>query len=56
MFYNKATLIIEEMIAQSFVVYNGKEWFTLEIEADMVGHLVGEFAPTRKDLQLKKRK
>ncbi len=41
-------IIIPEMIGVKLGVYNGKEFVTLEIRTEMVGHRLGEFAPTRK--------
>jgi ribosomal protein S19 len=41
---------------QRFQVYNGNRWFLLELKPERVGHLVGEFAPTRKRPVIKKKK
>jgi small subunit ribosomal protein S19 len=39
--------IIPEFIAQTFMVHNGRTFFKVYITEDMVGHKLGEFAPTR---------
>ena len=31
----------------SFLIYNGKKFIPITISEDMVGHKLGEFAPTR---------
>ena len=31
----------------SFLIYNGKKFIPITISEDMVGHKMGEFAPTR---------
>ena len=41
-------IIIPEMIGKIIRVYNGKEFIQVNIEMEMVGHFLGEFALTRK--------
>jgi small subunit ribosomal protein S19 len=43
-------VIIPEMIGTQLRVYNGKEFFPVNIEADMLGHRLGEFVMTRKSV------
>jgi small subunit ribosomal protein S19 len=43
------------MVGMRIQVYNGNRFFTLLVDADMLGHYVGEFAPTRKKLVAKKK-
>ena len=31
----------------SFLIYNGKKFVPITVSEDMVGHKMGEFAPTR---------
>lgn len=45
---NRSTRLTTEMVGQRIQVYNGIRFFPLQVNSDMVGHLVGEFAPTRK--------
>lgn len=40
--------IAPEMVGYSFAVHNGKHFITVKIAEEMVGHHLGEFAPTRK--------
>jgi small subunit ribosomal protein S19 len=44
----RACTITPEMIGFTFGVHNGKEHFPVYITEDMVGHRLGEFAPTTK--------
>ena len=37
-----------EMVGFTFAVHNGKEFVPVYISEDMVGHKLGEFAPTTK--------
>jgi ribosomal protein S19 len=53
---NRSTYITQSMLGRRFQVYNGIRWFQLEIVPEMVGHCLGEFAPTRKHPIPKKKK
>lgn len=44
----RACQISPEMVGFTFGVYNGKEHLGVLITEDMVGHRLGEFAPTKK--------
>lgn len=44
----RSSAITPEMIGYTFGVYNGKEHLPVYITEDMVGHLLGEFSPTKK--------
>jgi small subunit ribosomal protein S19 len=39
--------IVPEFIGQTFMVHNGRQFMRLYVTEDMVGHKLGEFAPTR---------
>ena len=41
-------IILPEMIGKNVRVHNGKEFVRVMIEDEMIGHLLGEFAMTRK--------
>ena len=41
-------IIIPELIGKMIKVHNGKEFVMLKIEAEMIGHRIGEFCLTRK--------
>jgi len=40
--------IMPEFVGHTIAVHNGKEHIPVFISEDMVGHKLGEFAPTRK--------
>lgn len=44
----RASTITPEMVGYTFGVHNGKEHVPVFVSEDMVGHKLGEFAPTRK--------
>jgi small subunit ribosomal protein S19 len=41
-------IILPEMVGISIKVHQGKEFVPVSIEADMIGHFLGEFVLTRK--------
>lgn len=45
--HTRELVIIPSMIGRTISVYNGKEFQDVVVTIEMVGHLVGEFAPTR---------
>ena len=46
--HNRDMIILPEMIGKTLRVHQGKEFVQVVIEADMMGHYLGEFALTRK--------
>ena len=46
--YSRDSVIIPQMIGFVFAVHNGKTFINVEVREEMVGHRLGEFAPTRK--------
>ena len=46
--WSRACTITPEMIGYTFGVHNGKEHIPVYITEEMVGHKLGEFAPTTK--------
>lgn len=42
------SMISPEMVGYTFGVHNGKEFISVSVSEDMVGHRLGEFSPTRK--------
>jgi small subunit ribosomal protein S19 len=40
--------ILPEMVGAVVAVYNGKEFIEVEIQPQMIGHLLGEFSPSTK--------
>lgn len=45
--WSRASTIIPEFVNLTFLVHNGKEHLKVFVTEDMVGHKLGEFAPTR---------
>jgi small subunit ribosomal protein S19 len=46
--YSRSCTIVPEMVGYIFGVHNGKEFIPVQVTEDMVGHKLGEFAPTTK--------
>ena len=46
--WSRRSTIFPEFIGHTFAVHNGKEFIPVYVTEDMVGHKLGEFAPTRK--------
>lgn len=44
----RASTITPEMVGLNFAVHNGKQHLPVFVSENMVGHKLGEFAPTRK--------
>lgn len=45
--YSRCSTIIPEMVGYTVSVYNGKTWVPVYVTENLVGHKLGEFAPTR---------
>jgi small subunit ribosomal protein S19 len=45
--YSRCSTIIPEMVGFTISVYNGKTWVPVYVTENLVGHKLGEFAPTR---------
>nr|YP_009407297.1 ribosomal protein S19 [Drosera regia]ASA46212.1 ribosomal protein S19 [Drosera regia] len=45
--WSRASTIIPTMIGHTIAIHNGKEHLPVYITVHMVGHKLGEFAPTR---------
>jgi len=46
--WSRACTIFPEMIGLTFGVHNGKDFISVFVTEEMVGHRLGEFSPTRK--------
>lgn len=46
--WSRACVISPEMVGVTFLVHNGKDFLTVLVDENMVGHRLGEFSPTRK--------
>jgi len=45
--WSRDCTIVPEFIAVTFLIHNGRNFAKLYVTEDMVGHKLGEFAPTR---------
>ena len=48
---SREMIILPEMVGVKMGVHNGKEYVTLEVKPEMLGHRLGEFAMTRKGVK-----
>ena len=46
--WSRACVISPEMVAVTFLVHNGKDFLSVLVDENMVGHRLGEFSPTKK--------
>ena len=45
--WSRKSTILPDFVGVSFQIYNGKKFIPITVSEDMVGHKLGEFAPTR---------
>ena len=45
--WSRRSMIIPEMVGRVIEVHNGRDFVSVLIKEDQVGHKLGEFAPTR---------
>ena len=45
--WSRSTTILPEMIGHTFMIHNGQKHLPVFISDQMIGHKLGEFAPTR---------
>ena len=45
--WSRRSTIIPDMVGLTFAVHNGKKFIPVFVQENMVGHKLGEFAPTR---------
>lgn len=46
--WSRRCVIVPEMVGMTFGVHNGKEFISVKVTEDMVGHKLGEFSATTK--------
>ena len=46
--WSRRSMIIPDFVGLTFAVHNGKDFKLVFVTEEMVGHKLGEFAPTRK--------
>jgi small subunit ribosomal protein S19 len=49
--HTRDMVILPEMVGITILVHNGKEFTAVEIEPEMIGHYLGEFAITHKPVK-----
>ncbi len=45
--WSRASMISPDFVGQTFAVHNGNKFIPVYVTENMVGHKLGEFAPTR---------
>ena len=45
--WDRASQIIPDMVGFTFAVHNGRQFVSVYVNEEMIGHRLGEFAPTR---------
>lgn len=45
--WSRRSTVIPEMVGMTFAVHQGKKFIPVYVTENMVGHKLGEFAPTR---------
>lgn len=45
--WSRRSTVIPDMVGQTIAVHNGKKFIPVYVMENMVGHKLGEFAPTR---------
>ena len=46
--WSRRSTVIPEFVGFTFAVHNGRDFHNVYVTEEMVGHKLGEFAPTRK--------
>ncbi|MEN9561575.1 MAG: ribosomal protein [Candidatus Parcubacteria bacterium] len=45
--WSRRSMLVPDMVGHTFEVHNGKKFISVYVSENMVGHRLGEFAPTR---------
>ena len=45
--WSRRSTILPQMVGMNMAVYNGQKFVPVHVSEEMVGHKLGEFAPTR---------
>lgn len=45
--WSRRSMVLPDFVGLTFMIHNGKKFVTVFITENMVGHKLGEFAPTR---------
>lgn len=49
--HERNMIVVPSMVGKTVEVYNGQRFIEVNIEPEMLGHYLGEFARTRKEVQ-----
>ena len=45
--WSRRSTVLPQFVGLTFAVYNGRKFIPVQVSENMVGHKLGEFAPTR---------
>jgi small subunit ribosomal protein S19 len=45
--WSRRSMIVPEFVGHTLAIHNGKQFISMFVSENMVGHRLGEFAPTR---------
>ncbi len=45
--WSRRSMIVPEFVGHTFAIHNGRQHISIFVTENMVGHRLGEFAPTR---------
>jgi small subunit ribosomal protein S19 len=54
--WSRKSTILPYLVGKSILIHNGKKFLKIKISENMLGHKLGEFAPTRARFFYKKKK
>ena len=54
--WSRASMIAPDFVGHTFAVHNGNKFIPVYVTENMVGHKLGEFAPTRQTIAILLRK
>ena len=46
--WSRRSMVTPDFVGQTFLVHNGKDFLSVFVTENMVGHKLGEFSPTKK--------
>ena len=45
--HNRTLIVVPQMVGMRIAIYNGQKFIPINVTGEMLGHVFGEFAPTR---------
>ncbi len=48
--HERSMIVVPKMVGKTIEIYNGQDFVPVEIEPEMLGHYLGEFTKTRKEV------